>query len=62
MKTKSKYVTIRIPRHLAEEIDEILQSGTHGYRSRTEIVNEAIRLRLETLTLHILMKKKEKAE
>ena len=49
MKSKTKYVTIRIPKELADEIDRILEVGTLGYRSRAEIANEAIRLRLETL-------------
>ena len=52
----TEYVTVRIPKELADELDEILQSGIHGYRSRAEIVNEATRLRLETLTLHSTMK------
>ena len=56
MKEKTRYVTVRIPRALAEEIDEVLRSRIHGYRSRAEIVNEAIRLRLETLTLRKSMK------
>ena len=49
MKTEEAYVTVRIPRKLADEIDEILRSGTLGYRSRAEMVNEAIRLRIELL-------------
>ena len=49
MKSKTKYVTIRIPKELADEIDRILEVGTLGYRSRAEIANEAIRLRLEAL-------------
>ena len=55
-RTKTQYVTVRIPKELANEIDEVLQSRTHGYRSRAEIVNESVRLRLETLTLNNTMK------
>ena len=47
---QDKYVTVRIPRGLADEIDEILRSGLHGYGSRAELVKEAVRLRLEALT------------
>ena len=47
--SKSKYVTVRIPRELADEIDNFIESGTRGYRSRAEFVNESIRVRLESL-------------
>jgi len=43
------YVTIRIPRELANQIDQIINSSGLGYRTRAELVNEAIRLRIESL-------------
>lgn len=43
------YVTIKIPKALANEIDQIIGSGTLGYRSRAELVSEAIRRRIEQL-------------
>ena len=43
------YVTVRIPRELANEIDQIINSSGLGYRTRAELVNEAIRLRIESL-------------
>ena len=46
------YVTVRIPRQLAHEIDEIIQSGTLGYKTRAEVVKEAIRQKIETLRFH----------
>ena len=49
MKNQGDYVTVRIPRELADEIDRIIRSGTLGYRTRAEIVNDAIRLRIELL-------------
>ena len=49
MKNEDNYITIRIPRQLAEEIDKIIQSGTLGYTSRAEMVKEALRLRLQDL-------------
>ena len=55
-RSKTEYVTIRIPKELAEDIDEILRSGIHGYRSRAELANEAIRLRLEALRVFQLIK------
>jgi len=49
MKSEDDYITVRIPRQLAHEIDEIIRSGTLGYKTRAEIVKEAIRLRIEQL-------------
>ncbi len=36
-----EYVPIRLPRELVEEIDNLV--GRLGYRSRAEIVKEAVR-------------------
>jgi metal-responsive CopG/Arc/MetJ family transcriptional regulator len=41
------YVTLKIPKALADEIDQIIQSKTLGYRSRAEMVNDAVRRRIE---------------
>ena len=49
------YVTLKIPKALAEEIDQILGSGTLGYRSRAEMVNDAIRRRIEQLHSNNMM-------
>jgi metal-responsive CopG/Arc/MetJ family transcriptional regulator len=46
------YVTLKIPRALANEIDHIIESGTLGYRSRAELASDAIRRRLEQLSLN----------
>jgi metal-responsive CopG/Arc/MetJ family transcriptional regulator len=54
--TKDNYVTVRIPKKLAGEIDLIMESGTLGYRSRAELVNEAIRRRIEQLNSNNSMK------
>ena len=43
------YVTIKIPKELADQIDQIIQSGKLGYRSRAELVTESIRRRIEQL-------------
>jgi len=56
MKGEDGYVTVRIPRQLADEIDEIIRSGTLGYRSRAEMVNEALRLRIELLRFNNSMR------
>jgi len=52
MKSEEDYVTVRIPRQLADEIDEIIRSGTLGYKTRAEMVKEAIRLRIESIRLN----------
>jgi Arc/MetJ-type ribon-helix-helix transcriptional regulator len=43
------YVTIKVPKALADEIDQLVEAGILGYRSRAEMVNDAIRRRLEQL-------------
>jgi len=43
------YVTLKIPKALADEIDQIIQSKTLGYRSRAELASDAIRRRIEQL-------------
>jgi metal-responsive CopG/Arc/MetJ family transcriptional regulator len=42
-----EYVTLKLPRALADEIDCLIESGTLGYRSRAEFASDAIRRRLE---------------
>jgi Arc/MetJ-type ribon-helix-helix transcriptional regulator len=49
MTSEDDYVTVRIPRKLADDVDEVIRSGTLGYRSRAEMVNEAIRLRIKQI-------------
>lgn len=45
------YVTLKVPKALADEIDQLIKSGTLGYRSRAEMVNDAIRHRIEELSV-----------
>ncbi len=54
--SEDDYVTVRIPKQLADEVDEIIRSGTLGYRTRTEVVNEATRLRIELLRFNNSMR------
>jgi metal-responsive CopG/Arc/MetJ family transcriptional regulator len=49
------YVTLKIPKALADEIDHVIESGTLGYRSRAELASEAIRRRLEQLNSNRLL-------
>lgn len=43
------YVTVKVPKALADEIDQMIESKTLGYRSRAEMVNDAIRRRIEQI-------------
>ena len=56
MTNNEDYVTVRIPKQLADEIDEIIRSKTRGYRTRAEMVKEAIRLRIEQLRFNNSMR------
>jgi metal-responsive CopG/Arc/MetJ family transcriptional regulator len=43
------YATVRIPVELAHEIDEILKLGMLGYKTRSELVKDAVRQKIELL-------------
>jgi metal-responsive CopG/Arc/MetJ family transcriptional regulator len=43
----TKYMTVRIPRELAEQIDAFLERQSLGYTSRAEVVKDAVRSFLE---------------
>ena len=43
------YVTVKVPKALADQIDQMVEQGILGYRSRAEMVNDAIRRRIEQL-------------
>jgi len=47
--SNAEYVTLKIPKALADEIDRILESGTLGYRSRAELIVDVTRRRIEEL-------------
>lgn len=56
MKGQADYVTVRISRGLADEIGKVVKHATVGYRTRAELVNDAIRLKIELLSFTNLMK------
>jgi len=43
------YTTVRLPKELMEEIDQLIKRGIRGYKSRSEFIKEAIRKRFEEL-------------
>lgn len=44
-----KYANFKISENLAKKVHEIVDSGTLGYRSANEFVNDAVRRRVEEL-------------
>jgi len=46
---QENYVTLKVPKTLADEIDRLIEAGTLGYRSRAEMVNDFIRHGTEEL-------------
>jgi metal-responsive CopG/Arc/MetJ family transcriptional regulator len=44
-----EYTTVRLPKELIAEIDEIIRLKIRGYRSRAEFIKEATRRSLEEL-------------
>jgi len=43
---RARYVNVSIHEDLAKEIDKHLEKSKEGYRSRAELISEAVRLRL----------------
>jgi len=43
---RKRYVNVKIPVELADEVDKILEKKLLGYRSRAEFVAEAVRDKL----------------
>ena len=46
---QENYVTLKVPKASADEIDRLIEAGTLGYRSRAEMVNDFIRHGIEQL-------------
>lgn len=42
------YVSVKIPKELADQIDDLMISAGEGYSSRAEFVKEAVREKLRT--------------
>ncbi len=45
----TRYANFKVSEDLADKVREIVASGTLGYRSPNEFVNEAVRRRVEEL-------------
>ena len=46
-----EYTTVRLPKELMDEVDQIIKRGVKGYKSRAELIKEAIRDKLRTFPL-----------
>lgn len=46
MSSPKRYVNIKVPEELTNEVDKILADRKLGYRSRAEFIIEATRLRV----------------
>jgi metal-responsive CopG/Arc/MetJ family transcriptional regulator len=44
----TSYITIKLPKNLVEQIDEVLEQQNLGYASRAELVKDAVRNFLAT--------------
>ena len=44
----TNYITIKLPKNLVEQIDEVLEQQNLGYTSRAELVKDAVRNFLAT--------------
>jgi len=44
-----RYVNVKVPEELAEEIDSVVEKRVLGYRSRSEFIMEAIREKLSAV-------------
>jgi hypothetical protein len=43
------YATVRLPKELMQEIDDLIRRRVRGYKSRSEFIKEAIRRRLDEI-------------
>ena len=51
-----EYVTVRIPKDLANQVDELIDTIARGYTSRAEFIKEAVRQKIERISekpLHV---------
>jgi len=46
---RSDYVSVSIPRDLAEKVDEIIELKGSGYPNRSQFIQEATRLRVQQM-------------
>jgi metal-responsive CopG/Arc/MetJ family transcriptional regulator len=39
----TQYISVKLPKSLADEIDKVLRNSSLGYSSRAEVVKDAVR-------------------
>ena len=47
MGSRKKYVYVGVPEELIRQVDKLVSLGWRGYRSRAEVVRDAVRRLLE---------------
>lgn len=40
---EAKYISVKIPKELMDEVDRIVSAGLLGYKSRMEFIKDAVR-------------------
>jgi len=58
--TQRGWKSVPLPEDLLKEVDEIVRIQELGYTSRSELIKEAVRLRLAEIENHILARSKRK--
>ncbi|MEM1515147.1 MAG: ribbon-helix-helix domain-containing protein [Thermoproteota archaeon] len=51
---EAKYISVKIPKELMDEVDKIVSAGLLGYKSRMEFIKDAVRDKI--LRLRVEMK------
>lgn len=46
---EAKYISVKIPRELMNEVDKIVSAGILGYKSRMEFIKDAVRDKIDKI-------------
>ncbi|MEM0049669.1 MAG: ribbon-helix-helix domain-containing protein [Candidatus Bathyarchaeia archaeon] len=55
---EARYVSIKIPKELMDEVDRIVSAGILGYKSRMEFIKDAVRDKILRLRAEVSGEKK----
>jgi metal-responsive CopG/Arc/MetJ family transcriptional regulator len=51
---EARYISVKIPKELMDEIDRIVSAGLLGYRSRMEFIKDAVRDKILRLKAEVI--------
>jgi len=51
---EDRYISVKIPKELMDEIDRIVSAGLLGYRSRMEFIKDAVRDKILRLKAEVI--------